>query len=90
MGSRPEIENSWSNVSDIIIDINASDKLPIETDNAKCLIFMGHRLCVNLYFTMDVDPGYKYMETFNSPPKWLMIGSLEKIPSLSFKLKNEI
>ena len=40
-------------------------------------------------FTMDVDPGYKYIEKFRGGVQWYMMESIDIISSICFKLKNE-
>ena len=40
-------------------------------------------------FTMDVDPGYKYLEKFRGGKQWYMMESKDIISSINFKLKNE-
>ena len=38
---------------------------------------------------MDVDPGYKYIETLCGGVQWYMMETKDIISSISFKLKNE-
>ena len=38
-------------------------------------------------FTMDVDPGYKYIERFRCGVQWYMTESKDKFSRLCFKLK---
>ena len=40
-------------------------------------------------FTMDVDPGYKYIEKIHGGVQWYMMESKDLISSICFKLKNE-
>ena len=40
-------------------------------------------------FTMDVDPGYKYIEKFHGAVQWFMMESKDNISKICFKLKNE-
>ena len=53
------------------------------------MIFKGKRSGIFLNFTMDVDPGYKYIETFRGNIQWYMMESKDIISSICFKLKNE-
>ena len=46
------------------VDILSFDNIFIETDIAKGMIFKGKRTGINHNFTMDVDPGYKYIVKF--------------------------
>ena len=53
------------------------------------MIFKGKKSGVIHNFTMDVDPGYKYIEKFRGGIQWYMMESKDIISSLRFKLKNE-
>ena len=71
------------------VDILSFDKIFIETDIAKGLIFKGKRSGIIHNFTMDVDPGYKYIEKFYGGVQWYMMESKDIISTICFKLKNE-
>ena len=77
------------NLSPNPVDILSFDNIFIETDIAKGLIFKGKRSGIIHNFTMDVDPGYKYIEKFYGGVHWYMMESKEIISSICFKLKNE-
>ena len=51
--------------------------------------FKGKRSGIIHNFTMDVDPGYKYIEKLRDGVQWCMIESKDVISSICFKLKNE-
>ena len=53
------------------------------------MIFKGKRTRVIHNFTMDVDPGYKYVEKVRGGVQWYMMESVDNISSLSFKLINQ-
>ena len=53
------------------------------------MIFKGKRSGFILNFTMDVNPGYKYLEKFRGIIQWYMMESKDVISSICFKLKNE-
>ena len=53
------------------------------------MIFRGKRSGTIHNFTMDVDPGYKYIEYFREGVQWYMMNSKDFIASTSFNLKNE-
>ena len=53
------------------------------------MIFKGERTGIIHNFTMDVDPGFKYIEIFRGGVQWYMIESKDNISSICFKLKNE-
>ena len=50
------------NLSDNPVDILSFDNIFLECDIAKGMIFKGKRSLIIHNFTMDVDPGYKYVE----------------------------
>ena len=52
------------NLSPNPVDILSFDNLFIECDIAQGMIFKGRRTGVMHNFTMDVNPGYKYIEKF--------------------------
>ena len=53
------------------------------------MIFKGKRSGIIHNLTMDVDPGYKYIEKFRGGVLWYMMDSKDIISSICFKLKNE-
>ena len=71
------------------VDILSFDNVFIETDIAKGMIFKGKRTGIIHNFTMDVDPGYKYIEKFRGGVQWYIMDSKDVISSICFKLKNE-
>ena len=77
------------NLSPNSVDILSFDNIFIETDIAQGIIFKGKRTGIIHNFTMDVDPGYKYIEKFRGGVMWYMMESKDIISSISFKLKNE-
>ena len=71
------------------VDILSVYNIFIETDIAKGLIFRGKPSGIIHNFTMDVDPGYKYIEKFHCGVQWLMMESKDIFSTICFKLKNE-
>ena len=57
--------------------------------SAQGMIFKGKMSGIIHKFTMDVDPGYKYIEKFRGGIQWYMMDSKDIVSSFSFKLKNE-
>ena len=53
------------------------------------MIFKGKRSGIIDNFTMDIDPGYKYIERFRGGVQWYMMEKKNIISSISFKLSNE-
>ena len=60
-----------------------------ETNIAKRMIFKGNRSGIIMNFTMEVSPGYKFINRFEGGVQWYMMESKDVISSISFKLKNE-
>ena len=77
------------NLSPNSVDILSFDNIFIETDIAQGMIFKGKRTGIIHKFTMDVDPGYKYIENFRGGLQWYMMETKDVISSICFKLKNE-
>ena len=67
------------------VDILSFDNIFVETDIAKGMIFKGKPTGVIMNFTMDVDPGYKYIEKFHDGVQWYMLESKDIISSICFK-----
>ena len=61
----------------------------MECDIAQGMIYRGRRSGIIHKFTMDVDPGYKYIEKYRGGISWYMLQSKDIISSFSFKIKNE-
>ena len=77
------------NLSPNPVDILSFDNIFIECDIAQGMIFKGKRTGIIYNFTMDVSPGYKYIEKFRGGVLWYMMESKDIISSICFKLKNE-
>ena len=77
------------NLSPNPVDILSFDNIFIETDIAQGMIFRGKRTGIIHNFTMDVDPGYKYIEKFRGGIQWYMMETKDFISSTNLKLKNE-
>ena len=77
------------NLSDNPVDILSFDNIFIETDIAQGMIFKGRRSGIIFIFTMDVDPGYKYIHKFRGGIQCYMMELKDIISSICFKLKNE-
>ena len=75
--------------SDHPVDILSVDNIFLECDTAQGMIFKGKRTGITHNFTMDVDPGYKYIEKFQGGVLYYMMESKDVISSICFNLKNE-
>ena len=77
------------NLSDNPVDIISFDNIFIECNIAQGIIFKGKRYGISHNWSMDVSPGYKYVEKFRGGVQWYMMQSKDIISSICFKLKNE-
>ena len=77
------------NLSPNPVDILSIINFFLQCDIAQGTIFKGKRGGIIHNFTMDVDPGYKYIEKFRGGIQWYMMDSKDIISSISFELKNE-
>ena len=77
------------NLSPNPVDIFSFDNIFLECNIAQGMIFRGKISGIIHNFTMDVDPGYKYIEKFRGGVQWYMMESKDIISSICFKLKNE-
>ena len=67
------------NLSDTPVDILPFDKIFLKCDIAKEMLFKG-KSGNNIHnWTMRVDPGYKYVETFTGGVTWYMMESKDII-----------
>ena len=71
------------------VDNLSFDKIFIESDIAKAMIFKGKRTGIIHNFTRDVDPGCKYIEKIRGRVLYYMMESKDIISSICLKLKNE-
>ena len=57
------------------VDILSIDNVFIECNIAQWMIFGGKRSGIIHNFTMDVDPGYKYIKKFRGGVQWYLMES---------------
>ena len=77
------------NLSPNPIDILSFDIFFLECNIAQGIFSKSKRSVIIHNFTMDVDPGYKYIEKFRGGVQWYMMESKDSVSSICFKLKNE-
>ena len=53
------------------------------------MIFKGERSGIIHNFTVNVDPGYKYVERFRGGVQWYMMRSKDVTSSNNFRIMNE-
>ena len=73
------------NLSPNPVDILYFDNIFLECNIAQGMIFKGKRSGIIHNFTMDVSPGYKYIEKFRGGVQWYMMESKDIISSICFK-----
>ena len=71
------------------VDILSFDIVFLECDIARGIFFKGRKSNIIHYWTMTVDPGYKYVEKISGGISWYTMQSKDFISSICFKLKNE-
>ena len=67
------------NLSHKHVDIISFDNIFIETNIAKGMIFRGRRGGIIFNFTMDVNPGCKYIHIFRGGIQWYVLESKDII-----------
>ena len=71
------------------VDILSIDNIFLECDIAQGMNFRSKRSAIIHSFTMDVDPGYKYIEKIRGGVQWYIMETKDVISSVCFKLKNK-
>ena len=61
----------------------------VDCNIAQGMIYRGKRSGIFHNWTMTVNPGFKYVESFTGGVTWYMIESKDIHSSICFKLKNE-
>ena len=87
LGFHESILNKEYNLSPILVDILSFDKFFIHTDNAQGRIFKSERSGIFHNMTMEVSPGYQYIERFHGGVNWYMLDTKAFISRFNFKLK---
>ena len=77
------------NMSPAPVEILSLDKFFIHKHIAEGTFFKGKRSGIIHNFTMNVDPGYKYIEKIRGGIQWYMMETKDFVSSISFELKNE-
>ena len=75
------------NLSPNTVDILSFDNIFLECDIAQGMIFKGKRSGIVHNFTMDVDPGYKYIEKVRGGVQSYLMHPKDIVSSICFKLK---
>ena len=89
LGSDETILYKEYNLSPNLVDVLSFDIMFIETGIAQGMIFKGRRSGIIHNFTMNVSPGYKFVEKFRGGVSWFMLHTKDVISSINLKLKNE-
>ena len=72
-------------MSDNDVHVIPIDNISIQNDFDERMVFKGSRTGAFLKFTIDVNPGYIYIEKFNGGIKWFMIEPVDYISSSFFQ-----
>ena len=88
LGFTQKVIQEEFNLSDYPVDILSFDVF-LECDIAQGKIFKGRTNGIIQKFTMDVDPGYQYIEKFRGDVQWYMMENTHFISTINFELKNE-
>ena len=89
LGLNAKTLNEKYTLSSNPVDILSFDNNFLECNIAQGMIFRGKRSGIIHNFTMNVDPGYTYIEKFRGGVQWYMMECKDIISSICFKLKNE-
>ena len=81
--------NEEYNLSPNPVDISLFDNTFLECNIAHGMTFRSRRPGVIRNFTLDVDPGYNYIEKFRRGVQWCMMDTKDFVSSIGFKFKNE-
>ena len=71
------------------VDFFPIDDKFIHTNIAQGMIFRGKRSRLIQNFTLDVNPGYNYIENLRGGVQWYMMEPKDVLSSFCFKLENE-
>ena len=75
------------NLSHHPVDILSFDKIFLECNIVRGMFYRGKQSNILHNFTMDVNPGYKYIEKLTGRVQWYMMETKDIISSICFKLK---
>ena len=84
-GFDPNVIHEKNNLSYKLVDILSFDNSFLETDVAQGMTFKGKRGGIFHNFTMEIKPGYEYLERFRGRISWYMLESGDFIQNIGFK-----
>ena len=90
LGLKPKVLQEEYSLSDYPVGIISFDRIFLECDVAQGMIFKGKRSGIIHNFSMDLDPGYKYIEKFRGGVQWYMKESKDIISNICFNKKMKI
>ena len=73
------------NLSNNRVDILSFDKIFLRTNISQGMIFRRKRSGIIFNFSMEVDPGYTYVEKIRGGVQWYMAKRKDIISSIYFK-----
>ena len=71
------------------VNILSFDNIFLECNIAQGMIFKSKRSGIIHNFSLDISPGYKFIEKFRGGLQWYMLEPKDGISSTCFKLKNQ-
>ena len=71
------------------VNIRSFDNIFLECNIAQGMIFKRKRSGIIHSFSLDISPGYKFIEKFRGGVQWHMLEPKDVISSICFKLINE-
>ena len=71
------------------VNILSFDNIFLECNIAQGMIFKSKRSGIIHNFSLDISPGYKFIENFRGGVQWYMLEPKDVISTICFKLKNE-
>ena len=71
------------------VNILSFDNILLECNIAQGMIFKSKRSRIIHTLSLDISPGYKFIEKFRGGVQWYMLEPKDVISSICFKLKNE-
>ena len=73
LGFKPNVLQEEYSLSNCAVNILSIDNILLECDVAHGMIFKGKRSGKTDNFTIDVNPGYKYIKKFRVGVQWYMM-----------------
>ena len=89
LGLKPKMIHGEYKLSDYPVDILSFHKPFLECDLSQGMTFRGKRSGLTHIFTMDVDPGFKYIGKFRRDISCFMVNSSDFVSNTIFETKDQ-